>query len=68
MEAIELEMKAAAARQAAEEAAREEIEAAREEIALEMEGGGMELMALEAVPPETPIRRYLAHLFCNATC
>jgi hypothetical protein len=67
-EALEAEMKAAAAREAAQAAAREELEATREEFAAreELEAAreepALELMAIEAVPPETPIRRYSCHL------
>jgi len=58
-EALELEMKAATAREAA---AREELEATREEFAAARDERALELMALEDVPPETPLRRYSYHL------
>jgi len=62
-EALEAQMKAEAARELAEAAAREEMEATRNEFeAAREEEGGLELMALEAVLPETPIRRYSFHL------
>jgi DNA-binding protein H-NS len=61
-EALELEMKAAAAREAAEAAAREELEATREEFTAARDERALELMALEDVPLETPLRRYSYHL------
>jgi len=62
-EALEAQMKAEAARELAEAAAREEMEATRNEFeAAREEEGGLELMALEVVLPETPIRRYSFHV------